>query len=146
MSKRLSRLALLLMPLTLGARTVTVQLYPPEIRLHAKGPGQTILLVATDEEGVSREVTSEAVWRGTRSVVAASISILRGSLTSYQRLAVQIGRGIARPGDLCDERIVSARGQVPALQRARVGANACGNRSNGRLPIGCDACDACDAL
>jgi Protein of unknown function (DUF1553)/Protein of unknown function (DUF1549) len=71
MSKRLSLLALLLVPLTLGARTVTVQLYPPEIRLHAKGPGQTILLVATDEEGVSREVTSEAVWRASDPAIGS---------------------------------------------------------------------------
>jgi len=60
MSKRLSLLALLLVPLTLSARTVTVQLYPPEIRLHAKGPGQTILLVATDEEGVSPRFAEES--------------------------------------------------------------------------------------
>lgn len=42
------------------ARTAKLQIYPPEVRLHAGGEGQSILVIATDEEGVSREVTTEA--------------------------------------------------------------------------------------
>src|SRR5262245_49485856 len=63
MAKSLLRLAFLFVPLTLGARTVTLHVYPPEIRVHANGSGQTILLIATDEEGVSADVTSGAVWQ-----------------------------------------------------------------------------------
>ena len=44
----------------LEARTVELKIYPPEIRFHAGSDGQKILVVATDDEGVSREVTTEA--------------------------------------------------------------------------------------
>ena len=53
------RIAILLM-FSLGfeaaAKTLDIHLYPPEVRVHAGGEGQTLLLIATDEEGVSREV------------------------------------------------------------------------------------------
>lgn len=59
------RTFLLLVILTAGlaAKTVSLTLYPPEIRLHARGEGQSVLLIATDDEGVSREVTSAASWQ-----------------------------------------------------------------------------------
>ena len=49
------------------AKTVALKIYPPEVRFHA-GEGQKILVVATDEEGVSREVTAEAAFRAPASV------------------------------------------------------------------------------
>ncbi|MFN7934043.1 MAG: DUF1549 and DUF1553 domain-containing protein [Bryobacteraceae bacterium] len=43
-----------------SAKTVELKIYPPEVRFHAGSAGQKILVVATDEEGVSREVTASA--------------------------------------------------------------------------------------
>jgi hypothetical protein len=45
-----------------SAKTVSLTLYPPEVRMHAGGEGQAVLLIATDEAGVGREVTAEAAW------------------------------------------------------------------------------------
>ncbi|MEP6538002.1 MAG: DUF1549 and DUF1553 domain-containing protein [Bryobacteraceae bacterium] len=63
MRKLLYLLPLLLQPFPLAAKTVAIKLYPPEVRVHAQGEGQTVLLIAVDEEGVGREATSEAVWK-----------------------------------------------------------------------------------
>src|SRR5688572_23710969 len=46
-----------------AAKTVELKVYPPEIRFHAGSEGQTVLVVATDDDGVSREVTLEATFR-----------------------------------------------------------------------------------
>lgn len=57
-------LLLLIIPSAgLSGKTVRLTLYPPEVRLHASGEGQAVLLIATDEEGVSREVTADASWQ-----------------------------------------------------------------------------------
>ncbi|MBL8220740.1 MAG: DUF1553 domain-containing protein [Bryobacterales bacterium] len=53
-------LSFVLWSAALEAKTVELKIYPPEVRFHAASDGQTILVVATDEEGVSREVTAEA--------------------------------------------------------------------------------------
>ncbi|MBL8210882.1 MAG: DUF1553 domain-containing protein [Bryobacterales bacterium] len=50
-----------LLTFSASAKTVDLKIYPPEVRLHA-GEGQKILVIATDEEGVSREVTAEAAY------------------------------------------------------------------------------------
>src|ERR1700737_3806530 len=63
MRKFIYLLPLALLPVSLAAGTVAIKLYPPEVRLHAQGEGQTILLIAMDDEGVGREVTSEAGWK-----------------------------------------------------------------------------------
>ena len=55
-------LLLIGLPLGVSAKTVSLSIYPPEVRLHAGGEGQKVLLTATDDEGVAREVTSEATW------------------------------------------------------------------------------------
>src|SRR5438270_5494862 len=63
-------LPLALLPFTLAAGTVAITLYPPEIRVHAKGEGQTVLLIAVDDEGVAREVTAQASWKFSDGSVA----------------------------------------------------------------------------
>ena len=55
-------LLLIGLPVGISAKTVSLSIYPPEVRLHAGGEGQKVLLTATDDEGVAREVTSEATW------------------------------------------------------------------------------------
>lgn len=52
-----------------SARTLELNLYPPEVRFHA-GESQTLLVIATDPDGVSREVTSEATLRATVGSIA----------------------------------------------------------------------------
>ncbi len=51
---------LCLTPLLAVADTVQVRIYPPAIDLESEGSKQTILVAATDDEGVSREVTQQA--------------------------------------------------------------------------------------
>ena len=53
--------AMLAVAVTATAATVSLKVYPPEIRVHA-GESQMLLLIATDSDGVTREVTSEAKW------------------------------------------------------------------------------------
>ncbi|MCC6383351.1 MAG: DUF1549 domain-containing protein, partial [Dehalococcoidia bacterium] len=53
-------LSFVLWSAALEAKTVELKIYPPEVRFHAASDGQAILVVATDDEGVSREVTAEA--------------------------------------------------------------------------------------
>ena len=64
MRNSLSLLSLALTSFTLSARTVKLKLYPPEVRLHAKGEGQTVMVIATDQDGVSREVTADPFFTG----------------------------------------------------------------------------------
>ncbi|HYI92996.1 MAG TPA: hypothetical protein VEX68_05595 [Bryobacteraceae bacterium] len=61
---------------TSAAATVSLKLYPSEIRVHA-GESQMVLLVATDSEGVTREVTSDAKW----SYSAPSSAAMAGTRT-----------------------------------------------------------------
>ena len=53
-----------------AAKTVELKIYPPEVRFHAGSEGQHVLVVATDDEGVSREVTAEVTFQ----VSAASLA------------------------------------------------------------------------
>jgi Protein of unknown function (DUF1553)/Protein of unknown function (DUF1549)/Bacterial Ig-like domain (group 2) len=66
----LSILALLANVGSAAAATVSLQLYPPEIRVHI-GESQTVLLIATGSDGVSREVTADAKWNSTTQSFAA---------------------------------------------------------------------------
>ena len=66
----LSVFALLAVAVSSRAATVSLQLYPPEVRVHA-GESQTVLLIATDSEGVTREVTAEAKWSSSQPASAA---------------------------------------------------------------------------
>jgi hypothetical protein len=60
--RKLSLFSVLLMAaMDLSGKTVELKLYPPEIRVHA-GESQMVVLLATDGEGVTREVTLEAKW------------------------------------------------------------------------------------
>ena len=59
-------------PLLLTAKSIDLKVYPPEVRLHAHGEGQTVLVVVTDDEGVSRDVTAETSWRMGDSSLALS--------------------------------------------------------------------------
>jgi hypothetical protein len=70
---RSSPFLLLLMGLPVGisAKTISLSIYPPEVRLHAGGEGQKVLLTATDDEGVAREVTSEATWEFSGAPIAS---------------------------------------------------------------------------
>src|SRR4030088_3140597 len=88
MRKCLHLLPLALLPITLSAGTVAIKLYPPEIRLHAQGEGQTILLIAIDDEGVGREVTPQAGWKFSDTSVASveSSRRVRGSHSGSVRL------------------------------------------------------------
>ena len=53
----------------LSAGTVQLKLFPSDIRVHA-GEVQTLLLLAIDEEGVTREVTAEAKWEVTNPSIS----------------------------------------------------------------------------
>src|SRR5437660_5487064 len=88
MRQSLHLLPLVLLPVTLSAGTVVIKLYPPEIRLHAQGEGQTILLIAIDDEGVGREVTPQAGWKFSDASVAGveSSRRVRGSQPGIARL------------------------------------------------------------
>ena len=67
----LKTLALLcLTPLLASAATVQVRVYPPEIELESDGARQTILVTATDDEGVTQEVTQQAEISVGRAVAA----------------------------------------------------------------------------
>lgn len=57
----LSVLATIAVSTSSAAATVGLQLYPPEIRVHS-GESQAVLLIATDSDGVTREVTAEGKW------------------------------------------------------------------------------------
>jgi hypothetical protein len=48
------------------ARTVDIQIYPPVVKVEAGGAAQTILVAATNEEGVTRDVTAEATLRAAK--------------------------------------------------------------------------------
>lgn len=61
----------LVLPAAAVGKTVALKLYPPEIRLHAGSDGQSVLLIATDEEGVNREVTAEATWQFNDATLAS---------------------------------------------------------------------------
>ena len=62
----------------LASKTVELKLYPPEVRVHA-GEAQTLLLLATDGDGVTREVTTEAKWNLTNpSAALAAPRTLQG--------------------------------------------------------------------
>lgn len=63
-------LTLAMLPGGLAGKTVSLVLYPPEVRFHAGSDGQSVLLIATDDEGVSRDVTAEAAWEVTGSTTA----------------------------------------------------------------------------
>lgn len=49
---------LLTLAAALSAKTVSLAVYPPEVRLHAGSEGQKLLVVATDDEGVTQDVTT----------------------------------------------------------------------------------------
>ncbi len=68
--------ATLAVAVTATAATVSLKLYPPEIRVHA-GDSQMVLLVATGADGVTREVTPEAKW----SYSAPSSAVIANSRT-----------------------------------------------------------------
>ena len=68
--------ATLAVAVTATAATVSLKLYPPEIRVHA-GNSQMVLLVATGADGVTREVTPEAKW----SYSAPSSAVIANSRT-----------------------------------------------------------------
>ncbi|HYI92175.1 MAG TPA: DUF1549 and DUF1553 domain-containing protein [Bryobacteraceae bacterium] len=53
----------ILLAASASAKTIELKIYPPEVRFHAGSEGQKVLVVATDEEGVSREVTSEVSFQ-----------------------------------------------------------------------------------
>src|SRR5262245_32617434 len=57
------------------AKTVELKIYPPEVRFHANSEGQKVLVVATDDEGVSREVTSEVTFQVTAGQVEGNRTI-----------------------------------------------------------------------
>lgn len=82
---------------TFGAETKILTLYPPEIRVHA-GESQTLLLLATDADGVAREVTGEASLQSSETGRATlptsrtlrAIAVGAGILTaSYDGVAVR---------------------------------------------------------
>lgn len=79
-------LLFLSIPLLLAAKTVKVDMYPPEVRLHA-GASQSLLVVATDDEGVAREVTAEAKLTAADTRVAkADALVLKGTAAGQTRL------------------------------------------------------------
>jgi hypothetical protein len=45
------------------AKTVELKIYPPEIRIEAGAPGQTVMVAATDKDGVTTDVTAKATVR-----------------------------------------------------------------------------------
>ena len=52
-----------LLAATAAAKTVELKIYPPEVRFHAGSEGQKVLVVATDDEGVSRKSPPEVMFR-----------------------------------------------------------------------------------
>ena len=76
--------------MTASAKTASILLYPPEVRVHTNGEGQTLLLIATDDEGVSREVTfAEArLELADKSIASVEASrILKGNRVGNTRLS-----------------------------------------------------------
>ena len=71
---------LLLLACSLHARTVELQIYPPTLRMDAASVGQTLLVVATDEAGVTRDITDQATFRLREPAIAAyeKPRVLRG--------------------------------------------------------------------
>src|SRR6185436_8912447 len=55
-----------------AAKTVDLKIYPPEVRFHAGSEGQKMLVVATDDEGISREVTAEVTFQVNGALVEAN--------------------------------------------------------------------------
>ena len=58
-----------------SAKTVELKIYPPQVRFHTGSEGQKVLVVATDDEGVSREVTAEVTFQATGASVEANRTI-----------------------------------------------------------------------
>ncbi|MEX2261296.1 MAG: DUF1549 and DUF1553 domain-containing protein [Bryobacteraceae bacterium] len=98
---------LALLPGALSARTVELKLYPPEIRTHASDAGQTVLLIATDEEGVDRDVTAEASWQIADASLASieASHVIKGNRQGETRLTVSFdGKSAEAPVEVLPER------------------------------------------
>jgi hypothetical protein len=79
----------------LWGATASIRIYPPEITVYAGEAGQTMLAVAVDDEGVSREITAEAAWEVADGSMASveAMRTLKGTRAGATRLkAVFEGR------------------------------------------------------
>ncbi len=75
----------------LCARTADLKIYPPEVRVHIGSEGQTILLIATDDDGVSREISAnEAAFTVADNSTAslASARVVKGNKQGDTELRV----------------------------------------------------------
>jgi hypothetical protein len=67
-------MGLILLLLSSGmAKTIDLKIYPPEIRIEAGQNGQAVLVVATDQDGITRDVTDKA-----------TIQVRQASIARYQ--------------------------------------------------------------
>src|SRR4051794_19292029 len=83
----------------LGARTADLKIYPPEVRVHIGSEGQTLLLIATDDDGVSREVpANEAAFTIADNAMAslASTRVVKGNQQGDTELRVSFDGVSAR--------------------------------------------------
>ena len=98
-------LVLLSTAMGLYAKTAELKLYPPEVRVHASDT-QRVLLLATDEQGVTREVTAEAAWKLTdESATFSAPRSVRGVKPGAARLIASFdGRTAEVPVETMAER------------------------------------------
>lgn len=108
MTMRIAILLLFSLALEAAAKTVDIHLYPPEVRVHAGGEGQTLLLIATDEEGVTREVQlveAKLVFTDASLASIESSRILKSGRIGSTRLKVSFeGISTEVPVDVLPER------------------------------------------